>query len=214
MKQERNTYQVKPEMIFSLGYLREGEIPEIKLRLNRSSRKPFFGKIGQSKDAADFIREIYKRGEIELQEQFIVLYLDRGNNIIGYYRHAVGGITGTVADVRIILAAALKSASTGIVIAHNHPSGNLQPSEPDIQLTRKIKESAKLMDITLLDHIIVTKEGYFSFADEGLVGVKTTEGKTITHGSLFSGIGGFELAAKNAGVPTLWNCEIEEFTRK
>lgn len=157
-------------MIFSLGYLQQGEIPEVKLRLNRSSRKKLFGKISDSTSVAEFIRKIYKRGEIELQEQFIVLYLDRANNIIGYYRHAVGGITGTVADVRIILAAALKSASTSIIIAHNHPSGNLKPSDADIQLTKKIKESANVMDISVLDHVIVTKDGYYSFGDEGLLG--------------------------------------------
>ena len=157
-------------MIFSLGYLREGEVPEVKLRLNRSSRKKHFGKITDSKDGADFIRKVYKRGEIELQEQFIVLYLNRANHIIGYYRHTTGAITGTIADVRIILAAALKSASTSIVIAHNHPSGNLKPSDADISLTKQIKESAKIMDIAVLDHIIVTKDGYYSFADDGLLG--------------------------------------------
>jgi len=170
---KHKAYQVKPEMIFSLGYLQQGEIPEVKLRLNRSSRKKLFGKISDSKSVAEFIRRIYKRGEIELQEQFIVLYLDRANNIIGFYRHAVGGITGTIADVRIILAAALKSASTSIIIAHNHPSSNLKPSDADIQLTRKIKESASVMDITVLDHLIVTKDGYYSFADGGLLGFST-----------------------------------------
>ncbi|MCC7302775.1 MAG: strawberry notch family protein [Bacteroidia bacterium] len=159
-------------MIFTLGALREGDVPEVKLRLNRSSRRKHFGKIGDSKDVAEFIRKVYKRGEIELQEQFVVLYLNRANDIIGYYRHAVGGITGTVADVRIILAAALKSASTSIIIAHNHPSGNLRPSEQDILLTRKIKESAATMDISVLDHIIITKDGYYSFADEGLLGIE------------------------------------------
>ena len=170
MKRRHKTYSAKPEIVFSLGYLREGEIPEVKLRLNRSSRKKHFGQIKDSKDGADFIRKVYKRGEIELQEQFIVLYLNRANHIIGYYRHTTGAITGTVADVRIILAAALKSASTSVVIAHNHPSGNLRPSEADVALTKQIKESAKIMDIAVLDHIIVTKEGYYSFADEGLLG--------------------------------------------
>lgn len=165
-------YKLQPEFIFTLGTLREGEVPEVKLRLNRSSRKKFLGKVVTSKDAADFIRKVYRRGEIELQEQFIVLYLNRANQIIGYYRHAIGGITGTVADVRIILAAALKSASTSIILAHNHPSGNLRPSDADIQLTKQIKESAKVMDISVLDHVIVTRDSYYSFADEGLLGIE------------------------------------------
>jgi DNA modification methylase len=168
-------YPIQPEIIFTLGYLQQGDIPEVKLRLNRSSRKKLFGKIGSSIDVANFIRKIYKRGEIELQEQFIVLYLDRGNSIIGFYRHTTGAISGTIADVRIILAAALKSASTSIIIAHNHPSGNLQPSQADIDLTKKIKESANTMDITLLDHLIITKDGYYSFGDQGLVGLEENE---------------------------------------
>jgi len=165
-------YPTKPEMIFSLGYMRQDEVPEVKLRLNRSSRKSFLGKISSSKDVADFIRKIYKRGEIELQEQFLVLYLNRANNIIGYYRHTTGAISGTMVDVRIILAAALKSACTSIIVAHNHPSRNLSPSEEDVKLTRKIKESAKMMDITLLDHLIVTKDGYYSFMDAGMLGLQ------------------------------------------
>lgn len=171
MKRPKKYFQ-KPETIFTLGVLREGEVPEVKLRLNRSSRKKHYGSVGRSQDAADFIRKVYRRGEIQLQEQFIVLYLNRANNIIGYYRHAVGGITGTVADIRIILAAALKSASTSIIVAHNHPSGNSRPSEADIELTKKIKESAATMEIQLLDHVIITADSYFSFADEGMLGTE------------------------------------------
>jgi DNA repair protein RadC len=83
---KRKSYPEQPEFIFTLGALREGDVPEVKLRLNRSSRKKFLGKVESSKSAADFIRKVYKRGEIELQEQFMVLYLNRANQIIGYYR--------------------------------------------------------------------------------------------------------------------------------
>ena len=82
----------------------------------------------------------------------------------------MGGITGTVADIRLILAVALKSAATGIVLAHNHPSGNVKPSAADLELTKKIKDAAAVMDIRLLDHIIISPWGeYFSFADEGMI---------------------------------------------
>ena len=81
----------------------------------------------------------------------------------------MGGITGTVADPRLILAAAIKSLSVGLVLCHNHPSGNLRPSRADEELTLKIKEAAKYHDIKVLDHIILSSEGYFSFADEGLL---------------------------------------------
>ena len=130
-------------MIFSLGFLQQGEIPEVKLRLNRSSRKKLFGKISNSSSVADFIRRVYKRGEIELQEQFIVLYLDRANHVIGYYRHTKGSISGTITDVRIILAAALKSASTSIIIAHNHPSRDPEPSGADLAILARRHELYK-----------------------------------------------------------------------
>ena len=85
------------------------------------------------------------------------------------YEVSSGGITGTVADPRLILAAAIKSLAVAIVLAHNHPSGNLKPSQADEQLTAKIKEAAKYHDINVLDHIIVTPDAYYSFADEGLL---------------------------------------------
>lgn len=98
------------------------------------------------------------------------MYLNRANRVIGVYKVSVGGITGTVADPRLILSVALKSAATSIILAHNHPSGNLKPSRADLELTTKIKTAAQLMDITVLDHLIVTSdEGFLSFADEGLM---------------------------------------------
>ncbi len=89
--------------------------------------------------------------------------------MIGSYQLSKGGITGTIADARLILSVALKTLATGLILAHNHPSGNLKPSEVDIGLTKKIKQSAKLMGIELLDHIIISNEGYFSFIDDGIL---------------------------------------------
>ena len=80
-----------------------------------------------------------------------------------------GGISGTIVDIRLILGVALKCLASGIILAHTHPSGELTPSRVDRELTQKLKEAAKLMDISLLEHLIITNEGYFSFADEGLV---------------------------------------------
>jgi hypothetical protein len=171
MKRKANfKYGTVPEVI--LGNVPPMQIPEVKVRYNRSTRKKFLGKLTSSKDVADFIRSCYKRGEIELQEQFVVLFLNQANNIIGYYKHSVGGISGTVADPRIILSAALKCAAVSIIIAHNHPSGNLQPSEADKQITRKLNQAAQLMDIRLLEHLIITKESFYSFAENlGLDGL-------------------------------------------
>lgn len=99
------------------------------------------------------------------------MYLNRANRIIGIYRHSLGGITGTIADPRLILGTALKVAATAIILAHNHPSGNLRPSRADELLTAKIKEACKYMDIQLSDHIIVSASTgeYFSFADESIL---------------------------------------------
>jgi DNA repair protein RadC len=101
-------------------------------------------------------------------EEFWVLYLNRSNRVIECRRISQGGITGTVTDIRMILKMALENLATSLILCHNHPSGNLQPSEADINITRKLKESALLMDITMLDHIIVAGKRYFSFADENL----------------------------------------------
>ena len=115
--------------------------------------------------------EFFPLESISLQERFVVMYLNQGNRCLGIFPTSVGGICGTVADIRIILSVALKTAATQIFLAHNHPSGNLKPSNADIQLTDRIKEGARILDIKLLDHLIISpKEGdYFSFAENGLI---------------------------------------------
>ncbi len=102
-------------------------------------------------------------------EVFGVVFLNRANKINHFEIISKGGITGTVADPRIILKRALEEGATSIVLCHNHPSGNLKPSQADEALTLKIKEAAKYFDITVMDHIIVSEEGYYSFADEGIL---------------------------------------------
>lgn len=154
-----------------LGSVDEIKIPEIKVSYDTSLVKKFSGKISKSNEVASLIRDVFNTGEIELQEQFIVLYLDQAYQIIGYYKHSKGLINATVADIRIILGAALKCACVAMIVAHNHPSGNVTASEADKQLTQKLKESAELMSIKLLDHIIVTKDSFYSFADNALCGL-------------------------------------------
>lgn len=128
-------------------------------------------KIATSHDSMIIARQFFPDETIELQERFIVMYLNRANRVIGIYPLSVGGITGTVADPRLILAVALKVVATNIILVHNHPSGNLQPSRVDEDLTRRIKEAALYMDIKVLDHIILgpNDSEYYSFADEGLL---------------------------------------------
>ncbi len=170
---KKHRYIQKPEITFISGAASKLDIPEIEVRFSTVNRKEF-GKIKRSEDAANFIRSLYPTDTIELQEQFYVLYLNRVNKIIGYYKHSMGGTAGTVVDTKIILAAAMKSVSSFILIAHNHPSGETKPSDTDIRITKDIKEAARHADIGVLDHIIVTRDSYYSFADDGLLGVKNT----------------------------------------
>lgn len=162
-------YELNTEkVVFGLGLIPKQGVPEIKISYSRSTKK-FLGKVTNSKDAADFIRTTFKPGTLQLQEQFIAVYLNTANEILGYYKHSVGAINATIADVRLIFATAIASASVSLIVAHNHPSGNLQASQPDIELTRKLNSGGKLLDIKLLDHLIITKNGYYSFADNGML---------------------------------------------
>ncbi len=102
-------------------------------------------------------------------EEFWVLMLNRANKVLLRYNVSKGGLTGTVIDVRLIIKKALECYAASIILSHNHPSGNVQPSEADRQITKKIAEAGKLMDIPVLDHVIVTENGYFSFADAGIL---------------------------------------------
>lgn len=124
--------------------------------------------ISSSKSAHDYLRKAYNEKTIGCQEEFVVLLLNQANKPIGFYKAGKGGISSTIADVRLILAAALKSLATGLIISHNHPSSSLKASEADLSLTSKMKDCCKLMELTLLDHIILDPFGnYMSFADEG-----------------------------------------------
>ena len=97
------------------------------------------------------------------------MLLNRANRVLGLIDISLGGTAGTIADPKVIFAAAIKSNACGIILVHNHPSGNLKPSQQDLDLTRKIKAGGQLLDIVVMDHMIITSEGFFSFADEGLM---------------------------------------------
>jgi DNA repair protein RadC len=102
-------------------------------------------------------------------EEFWILFLNRNNRVIQKSCISKGGVSGTVVDVRLILKPAIECLASGIILGHNHPSGNLKPSQEDIHLTQKVKQSAKLIDIALLDHLIIGDQNYYSFADEGII---------------------------------------------
>ena len=122
--------------------------------------------ISSSSDIAAFLQIRLKDYRHEV---FAVLFLNRANKVNHFEIISEGGITGTVADPRIILRKALEQDAVSVILCHNHPSGSLKPSRADEQLTAKIREAARYFDITVLDHIIVSESGYFSFADEGMI---------------------------------------------
>jgi len=123
-------------------------------------------KITCSRDAADFFMPLL---EDLNHEEFWILLLDRGNKILDHFRISQGGISGTVIDVRIILKPALEKLASSIILCHNHPSGTMEASDADLKITRKMMNAARLMDISVLDHIIIGQNCYLSMADEGIL---------------------------------------------
>lgn len=121
--------------------------------------------IKRSQDSFDYI---YPEVADLAHEQFFVLYLNRNNRVITHKHISTGGVTGTVADVKIILKNAIELLASSMVAVHNHPSGNIKPSQADIDLTKKLREAAKLLDVHVLDHLIIGEKKYYSFADEGI----------------------------------------------
>lgn len=122
-------------------------------------------KITSSKDAAKYARNFFQE-DIEIYESFFMILLNRANNTDAYVKISQGGIAGTVVDLKLIAKYAIDCLASGVIVCHNHPSGTLYPSEQDKLITERIKKALNLLDIRLLDHIILTKDGYFSFADE------------------------------------------------
>ena len=125
--------------------------------------------IRSSATAYEILLASWDQNRLDMVEQFKILLLDQQNNCLAISEIATGGTSACLADPKVIFATALKTRATGIILAHNHPSGNLTPSEADKLLTRKLKDGGKLLDIAVLDHLIVTSHNYRSFADEGLM---------------------------------------------
>lgn len=123
--------------------------------------------VNSSKETYDLLIHLWDVNKIDLQEEFKVLLLSRSSRVLGIYHISTGSITGTIADPRLIFSAALKANATSMILAHNHPSGSLSPSSSDKMLTAKMVSAGQFLDIRVLDHLIVSSEGYYSFADEG-----------------------------------------------
>jgi DNA repair protein RadC len=125
-------------------------------------------KITSAKEAADFIRQFYG-DDIEIFESFFILLVNRANKTIGFAKISQGGISGTVVDIKLIAKYAIESLASGVILAHNHPSGNTSPSEEDKRLTQKTKNALQILDIQTLDHIILTAEDFYSFNQNDLI---------------------------------------------
>ena len=118
------------------------------------------------KKAEYFFRRIWVF-DLQVQEAFYALYVDRANNVIGYTLISLGGINGTVVDTRIILKYGIDLLATGVILAHNHPSGNKKPSDADLRITKRISEACTLCEIVLIDHLIITEKEVYSMKNEG-----------------------------------------------
>ncbi|RNI24061.1 JAB domain-containing protein [Rufibacter latericius] len=142
-------------------------VPQIELSYRVGRPITELRRITCSEDCAAAFRQNWETDKIEFVEQFKVLLLNRNNRVLAEYGVSTGGVSGTVVDIKLILAAALLSCASAIILGHNHPSGNTQPSAADKTMTKRVKEAAAHMDIAVLDHIILTLDAFYSFADDG-----------------------------------------------
>ena len=143
------------------------KIAEISISYSSSKEKKL--KVNNSKDSYDILLDSWDKNIIELQEEFKILLLNRGNIVLGVYPMSRGGVSGTVVDAKLVFSVALKCNASSVIIAHNHPSGGLVPSKADKLITEKLKEAGKYLDVVLLDHLIITKDDFYSFSDSGLL---------------------------------------------
>lgn len=156
---------MEKKVVFADGIIVSEVEVTYKSKIKASSRPS----INSPADSYNVLIKIWDMNKIELLEHFYALYLNNANRVLGAALISSGGISTCVADPRVIMVIALKLSATGIILAHSHPSGSLNPSSIDIAMTQKLKNGGEFLDIRVLDHLIVTKEGYYSFANEGLI---------------------------------------------
>ena len=143
-------------------------VPEVKLRVTRG-KKAISDTIKSSTDGAEIFKRFIGKNKIETQELFAVAYLNQANKVLGVYVHSIGSISSVSVDVRLVLAGALQMGAVSLILCHNHPSGNLRPSEADEKMTKQLMKAASTHNINILDHIIITKDSHYSFAENGML---------------------------------------------
>ncbi len=141
-------------------------IAEIEVHYKTNVRAKDRPQIKSSKDAYEVMRSIWDDNKIDLLEQSKLMLLNRANRVLGIVDLSTGGVAGTVVDPKIVFATALKANSSSIILAHNHPSGSLTPSDADIELTKQMSKAGRLLSLPVRDHLIITRDSYYSFADE------------------------------------------------
>jgi len=160
----RTAYQTKIKLD---NFETSPELAEVKV-VYKSKQRNNKVKIGTSQEAFDVLFSLYDKDTIGYFEQFYLLLLNRANAVLGWIKLSSGGTSGTVVDMKMIFALALLTNSHGILICHNHPSGNISPSNADIVLSKSIKQAGKLLTIELIDHLIINADGcYHSLSDNG-----------------------------------------------
>lgn len=144
-------------------------VAEVELIYKNPVKPSLRPKVSDAKDAYKLFIENWDLGKIELQEHFKIMLLNRGGKVLGINTLSVGGMHGTVVDKKLLFTTALKANACKIILAHNHPSGSFQPSNADIELTKGIVGAGKILDIKVDDHLIISRDGFFSFLDNGYI---------------------------------------------
>lgn len=145
------------------------QVSEIEVYYKRQASPQSMPKVSSSTDAEKYFRYFWPKKKMDHVEHCMVLYLNRSNRIMGWSRISLGGQSATVVDPKVVFQIALKANAASIIVAHNHPSGETNPSDLDISLTKKLSRGGKFLDLSVLDHIIISSESYYSMADEGLM---------------------------------------------
>ncbi|MBB2151697.1 JAB domain-containing protein [Pedobacter gandavensis] len=144
-------------------------VAEIEISYKPKYKPSEIPQISSSEQAYEVLTQHWDLGRIEFLEEFKIILLNRRNRVLGVVNISSGGVSGTIADPKVIFATALKTGSSGIILAHNHPSSEVDPSSEDINLTKKLYSGANLLDLKIMDHLIISKNSFYSFADEGII---------------------------------------------
>lgn len=165
----RNSYFLDYSFTNNLNLYMKTNSKVAELLISYSAHIVSEQKISNSRETYSLIINHWNLDTIEMLEEVKILLLNKSNKVLGVYDLSKGGICSSIIDIKIVLSIALKALASGIIIVHNHPSGNLSPSKADVDITEKLKSASNLMDIAVLDHLIISKDNYYSFADDGLL---------------------------------------------